>query len=156
MLCEKCKKNNATTILTTIVGAKSVTLNICGECAFKAGYSNIFGEFSLNHIMPDLERAVNYEVHCSRCNSTFNEILARGKLGCSECYNVFKVELLPTIENIHGKAYHVGKRPIKYQQNENTENSLDSLKKQIDQAISAQDFEKAAVIRDEIKKLEEN
>lgn len=156
MKCEKCNKNNATTILTKIVNGKSATINICGECAFKAGYSNIFGEFTLNHIMPDLERAVNYEVHCSRCNSTFNEILTRGKLGCSECYSVFKAELLPTIENIHGKAYHVGKRPLKYQQDNNAENALESLKKQIDMAIQSQDFEKAAIIRDEIKKLVDN
>lgn len=154
MLCEKCKKNNATKIVSKTANSKTIVANYCDECAFKAGYSNIFGEFSLNHIMPDLERAVNYEVHCIKCNSTFNEILADGKLGCSDCYYVFETELLPTIESIHVKAFHVGKRPQKYMQIENIEDEIFNLKQRIDKAIETQDFEKAAVIRDKIKELE--
>ena len=51
MLCEKCKKNNATKIVSKTSNSKTTVANYCDECAFKAGYSNIFGEFSLNNIM---------------------------------------------------------------------------------------------------------
>lgn len=156
MLCEKCNKNNATSIITNTINGKTTTVNLCAECAFKVGYSNIFGEFSLNHIIPDLERAMDFEVHCSKCNSTFGEILSNGKLGCSECYSIFKNELIPAIEDIHGKAYHVGKRPNKYQQNENIEDIILQLKQKIEQAIKTEDFEQAAIMRDKIKELEDN
>lgn len=156
MLCEQCGKNNANAIITKTINGVSSTYNLCSECAFKAGYSNIFGEFSLNHIMPELERAVNFEVHCSRCGSTFGEILTNGKLGCSECYSIFKNELIPAIEDIHGKAYHVGKRPKRLSQQDTSEITLADLKHQIEQAIKSEDFERAAAIRDEIKKLEDN
>lgn len=154
MVCEKCQINFATTIITKTINGNSTSSHLCAECAFKAGYSNLFGDFSLNHIMPDLERAVNFEVHCTKCNSTFSQILSDGKLGCSECYSVFSAEMMPTIENIHGKAYHVGKRPQKYTQTQDIMETINELKASIDQAILTQDFEKAAVIRDEIKKLE--
>ncbi len=155
MLCQNCNKNVATAIITKTFNGQTVTKHLCAECAFKAGYSGLFGNsFSLNHIMPDLERAVDYQVHCPKCNSTFENILTDGKLGCSECYNAFQTELLPTIEKIHGKAIHIGKRPMKYRQEMEEYNTLEELKEKINKAIEIQDFETAAVIRDEIKKLE--
>lgn len=155
MLCQKCNKNFATTIITRTKNGATTTMHMCSDCALKAGYTNFFGNFSLNHLMPDFERSVEQQLNrCHKCNSTFNELISNGELGCSECYNTFRNELMPSIENIHGKAYHVGKKPARYSKTDESANMLDELKIKIDKAIEIQDFETAAVIRDEIKKLE--
>ncbi|WMJ23100.1 UvrB/UvrC motif-containing protein [Paludicola sp. MB14-C6] len=155
MLCEKCKQNIATSIVTKTVNGMTTTIHMCGECAFKAGYSNLFGNFSLNHFMADLEQKANKKLKiCPKCGSDFAEILSNGKLGCSQCYTEFRNELLPSIENIHGKAYHVGKKPARYREAQSEANLMDELKQKLNDAIEKQEFEAAAVLRDEIKKMQ--
>lgn len=156
MLCEKCHQNQASTVLTKTVNGKSTTIHMCSECAFKAGYANLFHNFSLNNILSDYETtSVQRKKRCPQCGSSFEEILSTGKIGCSECYEVFKAELLPTIEKIHGKAYHVGKQPNCFAPKEQSEvDLLEELKAKLQKAINEQEFENAAMLRDEIKKLE--
>ncbi len=155
MLCEKCNKNYASTVITKTINGNTTTTHMCTECTFKEGYANIIGNFSLNHIMPDFAKT-NYQQQkrCSKCNSTFQEILSNGTLGCNECYITFKNELLPTIENIHGKAYHIGKSPNKFSKKDNTVSLINEFNEKMNNAIEIQDFETAAAIRDELKKLE--
>jgi len=157
MLCEKCNQNLATSVLTKTINGSSTTTHICAECAFKYGYSNLFGNFSLNHFANEeqpIPKPQEKTKRCEKCNSSFDEILVKGKIGCSECYAYFKSELTPTIENIHGKAYHVGKKPNRYNEINNPVDLMEELKQRLDEAIKTQEFETAAVIRDEIKKID--
>lgn len=160
MICERCNQNYATTIVTKTVNGKTSTVHMCQECAFKVGYSNLFGNFSLNHIMSDFDK-MNAEksIRCSNCGSTFDELLATGRIGCSNCYSTFSNELMPTIENIHGKAFHVGKRPKSFTHERTPQQGgqslLEELKQRLDHAIAEQEFETAAVLRDEIKRLDD-
>lgn len=155
MLCDRCKQNIATSVVTKTVNGKSTTYHLCGECAFQAGYSNLFGNFSLNHFMSNLEQQANRKLKvCPKCGSSFDEILQLGKLGCSQCYTEFRKELLPSIEKIHGKAYHVGKKPKRYMQIQSEVNLMNELKQKLNEAIQKEEFETAAVLRDEIKKMQ--
>lgn len=156
MVCEKCKQNYATTIVTKTVNGETTTTHMCVECAFKAGYSNIFGNFSLNHTMSEFDSKTAYpQKKCSKCGATFEQLLSSGKIGCSKCYYTFKDELLPTIQKIHGKELHVGKRPQNRVKVQEPIDLLEELKQRLDKAIEKQEFETAAVLRDEIKKMRE-
>lgn len=151
MLCEICAKNHATTVVTKTIGGKTSTTHVCAECALKAGYANLFGNFTLNHfITQEQKQEEEGQRRCSVCNSSFGEILALGRLGCSQCYKDFEQELLPTIENLHGNTYHVGKFPQGYVKKPD----VSDLKRKMEFAVLEQDFETAARIRDEIKSIE--
>lgn len=104
---------------------------------------------------------------CTLCSSTFDELVKSGRVGCAKCYEVFKDELRSSIESIHGKAIYIGSENEKPQAennvvndndkiNEKPQNELEKLKDELKQAIANEEFEKAAVLRDKIKALEES
>lgn len=156
MLCEQCNHNNATTIVTKTINGATTTTHMCAECAFKAGYSNIFGNFTLNHIMSELDTKTAYpQKKCAKCGATFQQLLSSGKIGCSYCYHIFENELIPTIQKIHGKALHVGKRPHNKIKEQQPVDLLEELKQRLDKAIEKQEFETAAILRDEINKMKD-
>ena len=100
-------------------------------------------------------------VHCDGCGMTYGEIAKRGKVGCAKCYETFKDKLRPSLESIHGRTAHVGKAPKFFEEPsavspaEKAEDPVAKLKEELQQAIETQEFERAAQIRDELKKTEE-
>ena len=98
-----------------------------------------------------------------KCGASFEEITESGKIGCMECYRVFHDRLLPTIHRIHGTAKHKGKIPgtaaLRIVEPAGkiavVETSpLDKKRAELKAAIEKQDFERAAVLRDEIREME--
>ena len=48
---------------------------------------------------------------CPVCQITFLEFRNSGRLGCPYDYEVFRDELMPLLENIHGETRHSGQVP---------------------------------------------
>lgn len=100
---------------------------------------------------------------CKLCGSTFAEIAERGQVGCPECYDEFGERLSPSIERLHGRSKHIGKlpgRPAKVADEERAAkkepavDKITELRTQLNAAINNEEYEKAAVLRDRIKELE--
>ncbi len=103
---------------------------------------------------------------CSVCGSTFSDITERGKVGCADCYETFANLLRPTIERIHGRTSHEGKLPgksvppakepnkAKPQPAAVPTDNVAALKAELKRAIDAEEYEKAAELRDKIRSLE--
>lgn len=161
MICDKCKKNIATTHIEQNIGGKKSKMDLCSECAasMDTGISMNFGGL-LGSIFGDalsLTPAVN-EKQCSFCGSTFGDIVRTGRVGCANCYTEFYDKLLPTLNKLHGNTTHQGKRPghaSSPSKPVNTVSELDQLKAQLAQAIEQEAFEQAAVLRDKINRLKE-
>ena len=160
MLCDKCKKNPAVRYIKTIVNGVVREYNLCEECAANEGYSSIagtafssmlasfFGENLLTHSLQN-------ETHCPKCNKTFSQIAKSGKLGCSECYNTFKSDLLPYIKRVHGSTVHSGKVPNSAPLMVKSKlETVDDLRLELNRLVAEEKYEQAAVIRDKIKKME--
>lgn len=163
MLCQNCKRNEATTHIRRVVGGETAEGHFCAECAAQLGYADMFSAsaFSLGSLLgsffsdgqPASTSAITTVKRCPRCGSSFHDIVQGGKLGCSECYRTFYDRLLPLLQRIHGKTHHNGK--IAAEQVEETEQSkLEKLKEELKSAIADERFEDAAQIRDRIKALE--
>ena len=168
MLCQNCKKNEATPHIKHVITGEATENNFCHSCAESLGVGGFFDDFSLN--LPGIfssffgdsvfslgERQLD---RCEKCGSCFDDIIKTGKVGCADCYEKFYSKLLPSIQRIHGKAKHQGKIPeihgVKVTAKEKTaEEKIADLQKEMQKAIEEQNFERAAVIRDEIKKLKE-
>lgn len=168
MICQSCGKRTATTHIKTIVNGKLTQYHLCGECAKEKGYGSLFGgwNFDFGNMLSGLiggARSEGKVLRCEKCGATFEEIAKTGKVGCAECYHTFRGHLLPVIQRIHGAARHKGKTPGSSALRV-TEHSgqivavptLEEKKRQLQKAIEAQEFERAAVLRDEIKELEKN
>ena len=179
MLCNKCGKNEATHFLEKNVNGKITKLALCSECAknsdeFKFDpfegfkpfgiFNNLFGFPQISHGSKAL--LGNGEKKCTLCASTFDDIVNAGKVGCAECYKVFADELEPTVRRIHGDRRHIGRRPVKHirpeagndsgsvSKEENPKDRIKSLKKELNEAVKSENYERAAVLRDEIREIE--
>lgn len=168
MMCQNCGKNPATTHIKTIVNGKLTEYDLCADCAREKGYTNFFKEmnFDFGNLLGGFigtPAAAGRTTRCPKCGASFAEITESGKIGCAECYKVFHDRLLPTIHRIHGTAKHKGKIPgtaalrivkpagkIAVVQ----PSPLDAKRAELKAAIEAQDFERAAVLRDEIRVAE--
>lgn len=158
MLCDKCKKNPATTHVHSIINGVAVEKNLCSYCAAAEGY--VGGQGSIVDMLASMfgesmvHRPPQKGLRCGCCGSSFSEIAERGKAGCPQCYTTFKNQLLPSVQRLHGKTKHVGKVPANASEEMKRSAKLDKLKDALKDAIAAEEFEKAAQLRDEIRQLE--
>ena len=157
MLCENCKKNIATTYLKQTVNGKSSEIILCSECASKLGVTQMASMsnfFDMDNMLPNfLERSSELsELRCPTCGILFSEISKNGKVGCADCYTTFSKRLMPALSGMYGNKKHVGKVPHSFKSREKSE--CDVLKKQLEEAIASENFEKAAQLRDKIKEIE--
>ena len=161
MLCEKCGKNNATTHIKTIVNGVVKEKNLCGYCAAMEGYKGI-GHNSLSEMLSSVFGDVlntaspKATVRCDCCGASFSDIAETGKVGCSECYKTFYSELLPYLKRVHGSTKHAGKVPNKAPLAVRPkEDTVETLRLKLNDLVRNEMFEEAAIVRDKIKKLEE-
>ena len=170
MLCQMCGQHPATTHIKTIVNGKLTQAHLCADCAKKQGYGNLFADWgsgfgSLLSGFMGSAAPTRQVTRCPGCGASFEDITRSGKIGCAECYHTFRGQLLPIIQRIHGTAQHKGKVPgssaLRVTDTNNKivaveETPLEEKKRLLKQAIETQDFERAAVLRDEIKELEQH
>jgi protein arginine kinase activator len=121
-----------------------------------------FGLSDLLAGMADFEKPSSKEeelitIKCPACGLTYADFKKIGRLGCGDCYNVFRKYLAPLLKRIHGSNQHIGKNPAKSKivpKLSKKKPGLLELKNQLQKAISEEAFEEAAHLRDQIKALE--
>ncbi len=160
MKCEKCGVNTATTHIKSIVNGVLKEMHLCHVCAAKQGYGDIsnvgFAGMLASMFGEHLQIADNEsETKCPVCNSTFRNIAKQGKVGCAECYKTFKSELLPYLKRVHGSTVHTGKVPNSAPLIVKPETkTVEDLRLELNRLVSEEKYEQAAVIRDEIRRIE--
>ncbi len=168
MLCQICKKKEATIIITKIVGGQKTEFHLCKDCT--AAFSDTFSvfplpQFDINDLLTGLLKAIDLyskeegvvpvkEINCSNCHLTYDEFKQSGKLGCSVCYQDFREQLTPILRRLHGNSKHVGKIPHQAKGKLDKIKKIKQLRKELQEVVIMEEYEKAAKIRDEILKLE--
>ena len=163
MVCERCGKREATSHYQQTINGKTTVYHVCQECASEMGMNQFFQGFNFNigdmfggllsNLTPSSTPAREHKI-CPECHSDLQTIIKSGKMGCAKCYSTFRNDLLPTIEQLHGKVNHQGKLPKSAGEEARKRAAVSNLKKKLEEAIRIQDFENAARLRDEIKTLE--
>lgn len=156
MLCQKCNDKQATVHFVKIINGVRTEMHLCEKCAPKVNQNfpttDIF-DITVSDIMNSFfgSSLPSSSTKCSICGTTFDSFSQSGKLGCSGCYDAFDSQLKNPLKRIHGGVQHVGKTPKRAGDGID---KITKLKKQLEDAIITENFEKAASIRDEIRKLE--
>lgn len=172
MLCQKCNQNEATVHFRQNINGDVKEIHLCPQCAAELGYDSVFSgieDFSpfgamnmgiqnflgslFSQELPQLNSPAA-EHKCSFCGTTFEDFAQSAMAGCANCYHEFLGDMLPYIQRIHGKTRHVGKIPATAGKELKLQRELTSLKKQLNDAVEAQEYEKAAEFRDKIKEIE--
>jgi protein arginine kinase activator len=92
---------------------------------------------------------------CPNCGMTLKEFGKKSLLGCPSDYEFFRESLEPLIEKSQaGHTRHCGKVPTKTPSDTRSQIELAQLHKDLDTAVRTEDYETAAKIRDQIKKIQ--
>src|SRR5215469_13646318 len=157
MLCIICKEREATVHYTKIDGDKVQKVDLCEECSKTKGINDPVG-FELADLLLGLGAAKEIEqssggaeLKCSRCGFTQADFKKAGRLGCPECYKTFAEGLEGLLKTMHKGTRHAGKVPESLRQSRDLSDRLKNLQKKLSKAIEEEDFEEAAILRDEIK-----
>lgn len=166
MKCQKCDKL-ATFHITEVTGSeltegKPLELHLCEEHARsyltesdaeeEGGSSLLKGQLAVGQTVEELARLDQQS--CPICGITFYEFRNQGRLGCPHDYICFEKELDPLIVNIHGENEHAGKHPKRSGANTSRQTELIRLRRELKEAVSAEEYERASQLRDEIKQIE--
>ncbi len=181
MLCEKCNKNEATFFYHENVNGQVRNYKLCADCANelqKNGELNIkdftsspfdsIGKFFANPFKsmdklfsgvfgetPSLLSSISSGKPAAKCDCgmTLNDFLENGMAGCPSCYETFENDIEPTVKRIHGKTVHEGHSPARFREKNDLKKQIEKLEKERTDAVSSENYEKAAEIRDKINEL---
>lgn len=179
MLCENCHLNEAEVKLT--VKSKDGTHEkwVCSICAqgdnpwhqshddtsYHSHQDDIEEAFVVKQILQHLatkhginfqEMAFKEEKQCPTCHMTLKDIAHVGKFGCANCYATFKDDIIDIVRRVQGGQFeHVGKTPQFSHKKLAIKKQIEEKTKYLNKLIEEQNFEEAAVIRDEIKALKD-
>lgn len=158
MLCDICKKSEATVHLTQIEAGKMLKLDLCESCAKEKGVEEGVG-FSPSDLLLGLGAAEQIKVEspgaqCPVCGFTHAEFKKTGRLGCSACWETFEAGLASLLKAMHKGERHLGKVPVKAMHTLALTGKVRELSERLDKAVQDEKYEDAAQIRDEIRELE--
>jgi len=158
MICDVCKKNQATVFLTQIVEGKMQKVNLCEACSKEKGVADPTG-FALADLLLGLGAAQEIErgggvQKCPTCGFSQSDFKKTGRLGCAACYETFSEGLASLLKGMHKGTEHVGKVPTRLQKSMEREQQIKDLHRTLRKAVADEDYESAAKLRDEIRSLE--
>ncbi len=160
--CQNCKLRPAKVHFTEIVNDNMVAMNLCLECAEEKGIDvNKVGNYGLGDLVAGLiDDTVDSEaeriskVRCPSCGYEYSDFKKIGRLGCPECYDAFEAQLVQVLRHVHGSTQHAGKKAAQVGERAVVRERVTALREELSEAIRAEDYERAAAIRDEIRGLE--
>lgn len=164
MLCQQCQKKVANVHFTQIINGKKVEMYLCEQCADEKGQMGFSPQLNLGDFLwgfPGFAGSTGYaqveqpqEVRCEVCGMSFEDFRKTGKLGCGNCYGVFRENLGPILRRLHGSTEHTGKVPGRVSDCIRNTHEIEKLKNELSAAIGNEEYERAAELRDRIRSLE--
>lgn len=157
--CDRCERE-ATVHEVTIRNGEKVEKHLCDECAKGDGLA-VQQHAPIDQLITKFVMAQSGQQPaakagtCPCCGLTFNDFRQNGLLGCPDCYKAFESQLGPLIERAHeGATHHVGKSPRRVAGSGDRQERIRTLRKQLADAIAAEQYERAARLRDELLSAE--
>lgn len=152
--CHHCSKPK-TLHLTQVIDGKVIKKSVCPDCHSGKGLTEGIGFDLIEGTSPAAKYSISSDstISCPDCGLTPKDFKERGRLGCSGCYNVYEEKLLPLYRKLHNGAEHLGKVPGT-RKREVSPDQLKALRVRMDEHVSREEYELAAVVRDQIKSLE--
>lgn len=151
MLCTNCNSAPASYHYKTLVGNTLYEQHLCPACAAQLSSENdgIGSMFSSLFGQKLPERKV-----CPVCGVSESEVGRNGQVGCAQCYDTFSAMLEPYIRRIHGSLEHTGRFPQNASADVKMRHELQQTRQELQAAINAEEYEKAAQLRDRLRELE--
>ncbi len=161
--CQNCGKTPAKHHIKKWENNVEVDLVLCDACAEakgfapggvkKGGLADSLGEM-LEGLEGVSEGAVG-SVQCPHCGLLYSTFRQTGRLGCPQCYAAFEKQLKPLLRRVHGAVRHTGKAPAGDDQHAARRQEIRRMQDEMERAVAREEFERAAELRDTIRRLSE-
>jgi protein arginine kinase activator len=174
-LCQSCNQREAKIHFTELKDGKKTEMHLCEHCAQEKNMILAFPSLLSTLVKGGTERSESEAVPatCPGCGLAYAEFKAKGRLGCPQCYTAFAPVLVPLLEKVHSHSTHKGRRPLHQPAPEPAAEPSPAaeapaspvpeprpidertrLRLALQDAVEAEDYERAAELRDEIRALE--
>jgi protein arginine kinase activator len=161
MLCQSCGNVEAVIELTQVKDDEKHVLHLCESCAASQGLDvgSTAASAPLTDFLAQIGKSMGEETvaagRCPSCGLTPTQLKQLGRLGCGQCYSHYEQHLRGLLRRLHGGTHHVGKHPAAADGDEADRNArVQSLRRSLQRAVADEDFEHAAMLRDQIRRLE--
>lgn len=155
--CSECKKPISVRY-TEIVGENIFRFHCCKDCPVLE--NRLSGTKRVSQVYT---QDVHAGLACGNCGTTLESVRMGAPLGCSSCYEVFDevilgellaAKRLPARVSLTKKSapVHIGRAPGKAQEI-NPALKLLALNEALADTLKREDYEQAALLRDQIKEL---
>lgn len=160
--CDICRKHKAV-VKVRRVGADGATIeiDICADCAREQGLTEAeLQKNDMTQIWADVQStktsSLDQKLLCTNCGLSWVQFKRTGRLGCATCYDAFCEKLEPIIRRLHNAVQHVGKAPAEGRTEARKRLSKKQLAAELARAIEQENYELAAVLRDQLKKIDQD
>lgn len=162
MTCESCGSADAVVHVMHIEKNEMNTLHLCEQCANERGVEQTPppNNLALSGLLEQVAQTgaqgdQELEGECGFCGLTLADFKAKGRFGCPHCYVSFEHGLRRLLRRIHGASRHVGKVYLSPAAGrDELQRRLQELKSKLQRSVEGEDFERAALLRDQIRSLE--
>lgn len=161
--CDQCDRP-ATYHAVEIIKGKKIEKHLCDQHAAEDGLGIKSAHAPINELLTNFVKAtgspekpaVSLDLTCQDCGMSFSEFRDKSLLGCSGCYAAFEAPLSSLLERAHeGGNHHIGKVPRRGGGgSEQRQLQITRIRKRLDDAVEAEDYELAAQLRDDLSDLE--
>jgi protein arginine kinase activator len=161
MDCDICGKH-AKVHLTQLVGGEIKKITLCDDCAKEKGVTDPTG-FALaemllgktpGKVVPAAPAVAGSGRRCPTCGFTLEDLRRIRRFGCADCYTTFRDDVNQMLRGMHKGFKHCGKVPAGLMELHERTQRLEELRGKLDQAITSENYEEAAGLRDEIRQIE--
>lgn len=163
MMCDECGIRPATIRLMSIVDGEKTARSLCAHCLADvkksmphidlSGLDGMLASLLAATKKMGMQQQPDLDITCQNCGTTYEQFQKSGLLGCAGCYEAFQEPLEELLKQVHGQTQHMGKAPGVLETGISHKISIYTLKQQLKEAIAAEEYEQAAVLRDRIRQL---
>jgi protein arginine kinase activator len=160
MRCDQCGGEPAEIQLTRVEDDEMRVLHLCQSCAAEQGVeTSVLASAPLADFVAQIGKGMTEAGTpaggCPSCGLTPPQLRQVGRLGCADCYGHYEQHLRNLLRRLHGGTQHVGKVAEQPDSGEvDRKARMQSLRRSLQRAVDAEDFEHAAVLRDQIRRLD--
>lgn len=163
--CSRCRVNEGTVHLLAIKSGRRRSIWLCAACARdfdrEEGDADDAGAGapSLGPLMGEFLSAEpdrgGADIACPGCGLEAKTFRRTNRLGCHQCYAAFRTILLPMLARFHRHVSHVGRVPERESGAASRLGEMTRTRVALEKAIAVENFEKAASLRDHLRRLEQ-
>ena len=158
-ICERCHKAPAAVHIRRVAEGDEAGLYVCKPCAVQLGADpSLAGSDeqtqgdALQVVLRSMEEAPPAGV-CPGCGLSYQTFKAKGRLGCASCWTTFASQMDTLLLRLQGRIRHRGRSPERTGAQYERASKIRRLNDELERAVGAEQYERAAELRDRLKEL---